>query len=211
MPPTATPDRLLDAAEALFAAQGFHGTTVREITARADANLAAVHYHFGSRDALIDAVFARRLDPINRARLDALDAIERDGTPPLEALVGAFIAPPLRMCRAWDREGAPVSQLLANVMNHPDRRLKRRFLERFRPVLLRFPPAFERALPSLSAEEVRRRMLMMAGLMAHTLLWSHDMPDLPGVPRPEADVEATIARLVLFTCAGFRAGAEGAS
>ncbi|MBM3385373.1 MAG: helix-turn-helix transcriptional regulator, partial [Betaproteobacteria bacterium] len=68
--------RILGAAEELFMQHGFEGTPMRLLTARAGVNLAAVNYHFGSKDALIEAVFRRRLDPMNTARIAAIDRME---------------------------------------------------------------------------------------------------------------------------------------
>lgn len=70
-----TKDRILDAAEALFARQGFSATSLRSVIAEAGVNLAAVHYHFGPREELIRAVFSRRFDPINRKRIELLTAL----------------------------------------------------------------------------------------------------------------------------------------
>src|SRR4030095_1134131 len=66
---SATKDKILDAAEALFMEHGFEATTLRQITAAASVNLAAVHYHFGSKEELFEAVLTRRLDPMNQERL----------------------------------------------------------------------------------------------------------------------------------------------
>jgi AcrR family transcriptional regulator len=74
-----TKDRILDAAEALFARQGFSSTSLRSVIAEAGVNLAAVHYHFGPREELIRAVFARRFDPINRRRIELLTALGEEG------------------------------------------------------------------------------------------------------------------------------------
>ena len=74
-----TRTRILDAAEELFMLHGFEGTSMRHLTGKAGVNLAAVNYHFGSKDALIEAVFRRRLDPMNAARIAALDALEGAG------------------------------------------------------------------------------------------------------------------------------------
>jgi len=72
-----TKDRILGAAEELFAQHGFAGTSLREVTSRADVNIAAVNYHFGSKDNLINEVFRRRMDVMSAQRLDALrDAVE---------------------------------------------------------------------------------------------------------------------------------------
>src|SRR5215467_8162923 len=99
-PPHETRTRILDAAEALFMQHGFEGTSMRTLTASAGANLAAVNYHFGSKDALIEAVFRRRLDPMNTARIAELDRLEKDAagrplTP--EAIIRAFIGVSLGM------------------------------------------------------------------------------------------------------------------
>ena len=78
---TATKERILDAAEGLFMEHGFEATSLRSITAAAAVNLAAVNYHFGSKDELFQAVLTRRLDPMNQRRVALLDRFERDAAP----------------------------------------------------------------------------------------------------------------------------------
>src|SRR5947208_16884641 len=68
----ATKERILDSAESLFMEHGFEATSLRSITAAAAVNLAAVNYHFGSKEELFQAVLTRRLDPMNHARLSFL-------------------------------------------------------------------------------------------------------------------------------------------
>jgi len=89
-----TRTRILDAAEELFMQHGFEATSMRQLTAKAGVNLAAVNYHFGSKDALIEAVFRRRLDPMNAARIAELEKLEG---PSPEAIIRAFIGPGLRL------------------------------------------------------------------------------------------------------------------
>src|SRR5918995_5698455 len=92
-----TRTRILDAAEELFMQHGFEGTSMRQLTTQAGVNLAAVNYHFGSKDALIEAVFRRRLDPMNAARIAALDELEASGRALApDALIRAFIGESLR-------------------------------------------------------------------------------------------------------------------
>src|SRR5437660_7648714 len=86
-----TKDRILDAAERLLAQHGFEATSLRDITAEADVNLAAVNYHFQSKDALIDAVIARRIEPVNRKRLDMLAAAGPHAS--VEQILIAFLQP----------------------------------------------------------------------------------------------------------------------
>src|SRR5437763_16807197 len=87
-----TRESLMDAAESLFAERGIPAASLRAITERATANLAAVHYHFGSKQGLVRAVFDRRLAPLNRERLTLLDRYEAEGGG-VEEVVRAFVAP----------------------------------------------------------------------------------------------------------------------
>src|SRR5260370_15922671 len=99
-PKVETKQRILDSAERLFAEHGSEGTSLRTIIADAQVNLAAIHYHFHSKEALWEAVIVRRLGPINQERLRLLDACARDpngGPPSLDAVLGALISPPLRV------------------------------------------------------------------------------------------------------------------
>ena len=79
-----TKDRILDTAERLFADKGYPATSLRDITNEAGVNLAAVNYHFGSKEALLSAVLDRRIGPVNEKRLELLDAAEAQaGNQPL--------------------------------------------------------------------------------------------------------------------------------
>src|SRR5437879_11584596 len=105
-----TKDRILDAAEHLLAKNGFEATSLRAITAEADVNLAAVNYHFQSKDALIRAVISRRIGPINEKRLTMLDAIEQaagDGLLPLGPVIEAFVGPVIEV-RTKAKSFAPI-------------------------------------------------------------------------------------------------------
>src|SRR5439155_8021124 len=100
MKPTATRERILDAAERLFAERGYDGASLRAITGQARVNLAAVNYHFRSKRALMRAVLARLLEPLNEKRLALLEtcmAARANGPPALERHVEALVAPALRM------------------------------------------------------------------------------------------------------------------
>src|SRR5512147_3203644 len=97
--PAATKDRILDTAESLFTEHGFEATSLRQLTAAAGVNLAAVNYHFGSKEELFQAVLTRRLDPMNQERIDLLARYEREaGSKPLtcEKILSAMLIPALR-------------------------------------------------------------------------------------------------------------------
>src|SRR6185503_15006764 len=97
-----TKTRILDAAEELFTRHGFEATSLRSLTAAAGVNLAAVNYHFGSKEVLFQAVLTRRLDPMNQERIELLEALEREGgarPPSCEKVLFAMLIPALRLAR----------------------------------------------------------------------------------------------------------------
>src|SRR4051794_4654288 len=90
-----TKQKILDAAEQLIAEQGYTGTSLRQIIASAGVNLASIHYHFGSKEELLDQLLTRKAGPVNEKRIELLDryAAEWDGAMPLEKVFEAFFAP----------------------------------------------------------------------------------------------------------------------
>src|SRR5260370_10536697 len=109
--PSDTKTRFRDAAERLFGKNGFAATALRDITAEAQVNLAAVNYHFQSKESLIDAIIERRLGPINRRRIEMLDAA--GPSPSVEQIVEAFLLPLLMM------EALPGAALIGPVFSNP--------------------------------------------------------------------------------------------
>ena len=210
---TETRDRLLDAAERLFSEHGLEGASLRSITAAASANLASIHYYFGSKEALIHEVFARRLGPLNGERLRLLDAAGAEaGNSPrlLEALVEAFISPPLRFRLNPDLGGGDICRLMGRIYFEPPE-LTMGILEQFDEVVQRFTSALRRALPQLSQRELTWRFFFMIGSMAIMLVGADIIKEkTEGICDP-SDVDGTLHRLVPFVSAGIRdAGARPA-
>ena len=118
----ATKDRILDAAEALFMEHGFEATSLRALTAAAGVNLAAVNYHFGTKEELFQAVLTRRLDPMNQERLELLTRLEAKAAPrPLscERILTALFIPALRLARDPERGGKNFLRLLGRAYADP--------------------------------------------------------------------------------------------
>ena len=179
---------------------------MRNVTSVAGVNLAAVHYHFGSKDALLDEVFARRIGPLNRERLRLLDRLEeRDEAPTLEELIAAFIGPSLEIGLDPSSGGQIFMQLLGHAMSEPQ--VRARVTDRFVEVFRRYSAALSRAESELSTTEIDWRFMFMVGAMAHTMSWSDQMQRISGGLCDPTDVQATIRRLVAFLAAGFRAPA----
>lgn len=204
---------LLDAAEALFAELGFAGASLRAITARADVNIAAAHYHFGSKESLLRAVVARRLRPVNRARLEHLDRLEAavagsGRTPSLISIVEAFLGPVLTSCATMPDGGRTFAQLLGRVLMGHDERLRAILHDELTEVISRFVPAFGAALPHLSDGELLMRIHFMVGALAHTV-GGRDMLSVVFKDRLDVDNLDAMARgLVDFVTAGLSAPAS---
>lgn len=201
---TDTRDRLLDAAEQLFAERGFAATSLRDLTAVAEANLASVNYHFGSKETLLVEVFERRLGPVNGRRLALLDELESAAPDPrLEDLLWAYLAPPFETMRDQGESGRRFARLVGRVISDPARSTSEAFVAQFAAVRDRFHAAFARALPGLDATEVERRMHYVIGAMAHTFLWCENIGCLE--PVPDDQPEAVLHSLIRFAASGMAA------
>jgi len=190
-----TKTRILDAAEKLFGQNGFDATSLRDITAEAEVNLAAVNYHFQSKESLIDAVVARRVEPVNQKRLEMLEAAGPN--PTLEQLLIAFLQPLMQS------DLAQVYPLMARLLATPDAFLTRLFKKHLSLIIERFSEAFSQALPECDATQIRWKMQFTAGAMAHVLSRAYAMPEL--MPDVKFDSQTVLAELVTFAAAGFRA------
>ena len=191
-----TKARILDAAEKLFGLKGFEATSLRDITAEAQVNLAAVNYHFQSKDSLIDAVIVRRIEPVNRQRLEMLEMAGPD--PALEQILTAFMAPALEL------HLESVAPLMGRILSDPNQFVERVFKKYLHPMLDRFSQALGKALPDLPESERVWRLTFMAGVMTHVMRWSDILPEMTGGLCDSTDRPALIERAVTFLAAGFR-------
>ncbi len=207
MPNQETPNRLLDAAENLFAQHGLEGTSLRAITTEAGANLAAVNYHFQSKEGLIAAVFQRRIEPLNKERLRLLDealAVAAPKPPSLETILQAFLAPALLMRVALEPGGVHCLRLLGRVFSEPSE-IKVQVLGQFRPTMERFLEALALVLPDLPHPELLWRLHFFIGSMAHTCAAGDLIQVMSSGACDADDVEGILRRLTSYAAAGFRA------
>ena len=198
-----TRTRILDAAEELFMQHGFEGTSMRHLTSRAGVNLAAVNYHFGSKDALIEAVFRRRLDPMNAERIAALDRLE-DPSP--EDIIRAFVSPGLRMIEDAKGGGRNFIRLLGRTYSEPAKTIRALIGQMYAPAMERYKNALERALPQMPHEELVWRMHFMFGTLAYTLAATDTVQLIAGCkPEDRYDARLLEERLTAFLTAGLHA------
>ena len=198
-----TKERILGAAEELFARNGFAGASLRELTAAAKVNLAAVNYHFGSKDNLVNEVFRRRLDELSAQRLDALSRVLAQPEASLEDILAAFIHPALLL--SLDTSGGSTFvRVLARAYAEHNERLRKFLSENYGHVLKEFAAAFSARLPHLDKEELYWRIDIIAGALTYA------MADF-GVIKRRASLSDKVHReraaehLIRFAAAGLRA------
>lgn len=197
---SATKEKILDTAERLFAEQGIGGTSLRQIIGVAGVNLAAVHYHFGSKENLLEAVFVRRIERVNRERLEMLDRYEAAGSPTLEQVLESMVAPTLAV--AHDPERRIFVKIMARM--HVEEELRPIFSKHLNQVIGRFRAAIERALPGVPEPELTWRMHFAIGVMAHTMVGLDKMEMFTGGRYRPGPNEPAVESLVNFMAAGLR-------
>lgn len=192
-----TKSTILDVAEQRFADQGFAATSLRQVTADAGVNLAAVNYHFGSKEGLVKAVLMRRIEPINDERRRRLDALP--DPPPLEHVVRAYIEPAMQtasqvsgFCRVFGRLSAERPPFLAGF-----------FAEQFGELGRRFVAMLAKGAPALDVQTIWWRMHFTIGAMSHTLLNAEVIDEVSEGACGTADRAAVCEQLVTFAIGGF--------
>ncbi|HUY04943.1 MAG TPA: TetR/AcrR family transcriptional regulator [Rhodocyclaceae bacterium] len=206
--PSDTRRRILDAAEALFTEHGFEATTLRQITGQAQVNLAAVNYHFGSKEALIQELFRRRLTWLNERRLEALDRLEAEAKgAPLKPskIVDAFFGVAVNM--AADREGGgrTFMRLLGRTYTEPSEFVRSFLASEYSEAVGRFKAALFKALPAVPQEEILWRFHFMLGAMAYALSGADALSIVGDSPVDDGAIDALYPRLMSFLLGGLRA------
>jgi AcrR family transcriptional regulator len=204
-------ERILDAAERLFAEKGVAAASLREIGSHAQANPGSIYFHWKTKAELVRDVFRRRLEPLDAERVRRLDAAERASAPepaPLAEVLAALVGPMLRIASDADRGGANFLRLLGRTYNEPDRDLVRMLRRDHGATLERFRAALARALPDLPEEQLFARFHFALGAIAYTLgsdaSWQLAAGGTKGRRRP-VSANDVLRELMPFLVAGFAA------
>lgn len=201
-----TRDKILDCAEEAFAAHGYEAVSLREVTRKAGVNLAAVNYHFGSKEQMYCDIFLRRIRPINERRFQLLDeALVRFTTGvPVVVVLEAFIRPVFEQIRT-ERQSAHFLRILARNY-HAQLPFMREVMSReFDPVVKRFLKELRAGLPSVSADELFWRFLFTSGAMLFIAAHFADLENVTHGQCCTGDIDAVVRRLVDFAAGGFSA------
>ena len=166
-----TKTRILEAAETLFIECGYEAMSLRQITSRADVNLAAVNYHFGNKESLIHSMLSRRLDRLNQERLRLLERFDAIPGARLtcEHVLGAMFIPALRLSRDPHVGGKAFLRLLGRAYTDPSSFIRDFLNGHYETIAVRFFDAFQRALPHLPREELGWRLHFAMGALSSVL------------------------------------------
>jgi len=204
MPPRDTKTDILDAAERLFAQKGFDGTAIREITRAANVNVAAIHYHYGSKEQVLRGVTDRIIGPLNDRRFELLDRAVADAQPhplSIEAILYAFIRPDIETLQELHKRGPTVAHFLGRTYMDPTPWIGQMAQEQFAEAQTRFFPVLAQTLHHLTIEEISWRMYRVAAVLIHLFAtWPDD-----GLTDAQAD--DTLARLIRFLAPALQAPA----
>ena len=196
-----TRQKLIETAETLFAEQGYGPVSLRQIIGEAGVNLAAVHYHFGSKEDLLDAIVTQKASEVNDERLSLLAAIQPgpDGRLPLRDVLNAFLMP----MAAKAEKNPQFLKLMGRI--HAEGLLIGVVSRVFHPIFRPFSEALHKAAPHLSADELGWRIHFMMGAVAHTMCQTpKHIPDAAMLP----DYATRLHQLSEFLAGAFAAPAS---
>ena len=210
--------KILDAAEELFAENGFSATSIRAITSKAGVNLATHNYHFGSKNALVIDVFERRVGPLNKERLRLLSQAEAEGLT-LEKVLAAFLGPAIRLARESGTGAEKFMKLMGRAHSESGGFRRAIIPKLFSEIFFRFERALRQVTPGLPPVELLWRIHFLVGAMAHTMAHALDLSHLEisrlsGSQLADSviesgdetqSVEEILSRLIVFAAAGLRA------
>lgn len=205
----ATKQRILSAAEHHFARDGYHATSLRSITATAKVNLAAVNYHFGSKEALLEAVIERRLNPLNERRLAQLEALltqaEQIGElPACRDILRTFIEPTLNL-RQQGSEAEDFVALIGRILAEPRGVAMSIFMHHMETLMERLFQALSLSLPTLSHETLFWRLHFAIGSLSHIMRCHERHAIVPEEISVDLPVDALVDLFLDFATAGMEA------
>ena len=201
-----TKRRMLEVAAALLAEHGFEVVSVRDVTQAAKMNVAAVNYHFGSRDGLMARVMEEAVRHFNEERLARLEGLEKRfaGKPaPLEEVLEAWLKPLASAAQRSSWKDPVTAPLIGRVLTLQTDKVPAEISQTHAGIDERVRRLLSKTLTPLSVGEISWRMHALLGALAHTLV----SPTVSGLLDP-ASVETIMARFVKFAVAAMREGAD---
>ena len=200
-----TKGRILDAAEQLFSLHGLHGVTIRQIAKQTGVDTALLHYYFGNKAGIFDAVLLRRAEILNTDRVAALDAYEAAAGKNItvEGAIQAFLRPVFEWSNRGGRGWKNYCSLVAQVNNTPAWGGES-MARSFDPVVHRLIPVLRRALPKARDADLFWCYQLLSGALTLTLSETGRIDRLSNNLCRSSDLESIEPLMVAYCAAGFR-------
>jgi len=203
-----TKQSILDAAEFLFATQGFRGASLRAITGKASVNVAAVNYHFGSKKSLLKAVIKRRILPLNQLRRQRLEEVrerakKKGRTPDAKDILYAFIQPTLQF-RETEPGAKEFVTFIGRSFADPDNTVRKVFIQFIKPMFQLLQEAMHEALPQNTHNQIFWRLQFTMGALFHTMHICSDVT-MEQLNISALDAEALTELILPYVTAGMKA------
>ncbi len=198
-----TKEQILDVAECAIAENGYAGTTLRNVVSKANVNLAAVHYHFGSKEELFRAVVARISGPVVSGQLAALKALrEKEDPLTVAAILRAYLEPALK-CATSCGEAHPLrGQFIGRSRTEPEP-VQSIAAQQFQPSTDEFIDALQRALPDQTRSQLTWKLDLVVASLIRSLAQAGKPGALLAARNPE-DLEQALSKLILFLTPGLQ-------
>lgn len=198
--------KILDAAEKMFALSGYEGAGMRQISLEAGVAQALIHYHFGTKERLFEAVVVRRSGEINRQREQRLDTLfKQSDSPALEDIADALLRPTIEVGHRLAHSTNDFAKILVSIANSTDRRSTELVAHYYNPIAKKFIAAFEKTTPGLSHENAVWAYMFAIGVGMTMMAQTGRPQKLSNGVCDDTDVEAMLLRVLPFITAGIRA------
>lgn len=167
-----TKERILNSTERLIAEHGFAELSIRKISLQAHTNLAAINYHFGNKEQLINQMLERRLNNLFEVRMKMLHELNQGDekmTCNLKQILHAFIAPALYMINDEHQGGKVFMKVLARAYAEQSDSLHDLLAKRYTPIIKEFAEAIQLASPDLPKDTVFWRFHFIIGALTYAM------------------------------------------
>lgn len=197
-----TRERLLDAAEVLFANDGFESVSLRAITNSANANVASVNYHFGGKENLINAVMVRHATPVNEERVRRIELLlEREVAPSVREVLEAFLSPLFDRIRSHENNEKLFGKFMGRMIGEGAKGLPEEVIPSFVATLGKVVQGLMQAMPGLTEGEAYLRLKFCFAVMGDAMMQDETFTQIAGERLSDWDFERLFEAVLNF-CEG---------
>ena len=204
----ATRERILDAAEKLFATEGLD-TSLRAVMEEAKVNVASIHYYFGTNEVLLEEVIKRRAVAINRERLKRLEEATRANPPDISEILRALMEPAFELALEHEPSWGHYFQLLGRLDTSAQDVYSKIMAKYYSKTHAAFFKALQQALPSIPPETLVWRYHCVVSVMSLSFRPMEMAKNFPAIKVQASRADDVLKQLILPLSALIRTGVSG--